>query len=65
VVADTVRDLIEAGLRELDDAVVAMDLVVAGSMRGASDKGLARCFSDICHLDDDPESGLARAADVL
>jgi hypothetical protein len=32
VVARTVRDLIEAGLSELGDAVVAMDLVVAGSV---------------------------------
>jgi hypothetical protein len=33
VVASTVRDLIEAGLSELGDAlVVIMDLVVAGSV---------------------------------
>lgn len=37
-----VRDLIEAGLSELDDAVVAMDLVVVGSMQGVIAQGLAR-----------------------
>jgi hypothetical protein len=43
VVAGTVRDLIEAGLSELGDAVVViMDLVVVGSMAGVSAQGLAR-----------------------
>ncbi len=42
-----VRDLIEAGLNELDDAVVAMDLVVAGSMDGASVQRLVRCVYPI------------------
>jgi hypothetical protein len=41
VVAGTVRDLIEAGLSELDDAVVAMDLVMVDLMPGVSAQGLA------------------------
>jgi hypothetical protein len=41
-VAGTVRDLIEAGLSELDDAVVAMDLMMIGSIAGGSVQGLAR-----------------------
>jgi hypothetical protein len=40
--AGTVRDLIEAGLSELDDAAVAMDLVMVGSMPGVSAQGLAQ-----------------------
>jgi hypothetical protein len=42
VVAGTVRDLIEAGLSELDDAAVAMDLVMVGLMPGVSALGLAQ-----------------------
>jgi len=61
-----VRDLIEAGLSELDDAVVAMDLVLIGSMavQQCSRAGPER-LSDICHLDDDAERSFALAADRL
>jgi hypothetical protein len=42
VVTGTVRDLIEAGLSELGDAVVGMDLVVVGLMADVSSQRLAR-----------------------